>query len=257
MANEIQNTRTAGLIEQIRARTPARILVPRAGISYATDTQLKLRGDHAVALDAVHQELDTFLEYGLSPGSLFEVMSAAYSKKEYLLRPDLGRILSEDACREIVPRCPRGRDVQFVIGDGLSALAVERQVPAILPRLTELAAKMEWTLGQPFVVRYCRVGIINDIGRLLEPNVVVLLIGERPGLATSESLSAYLAFRPRPGHTDAQRNLISNIHARGIPPLLAAERIILAISRMLSAQSSGVGIDISGPEPLPLPPPKL
>src|SRR6185503_8536171 len=112
------------------------------------------------------------------------------------------------------------------------------------------------SLGQSFAVCHCRVGLLNEIGALLSPQVVVLLIGERPGLATSESLSAYLAFQPRTDHTDAQRNLLSNIHARGIPPDVAASRIVIAISRLLSAQASGVGIDVSTAQPLPLPSPK-
>ena len=91
-------------------------------------------------------------------------------------------------------------------------------MPALLPLLRQGAGERGWSFGRPFVVRYCRVGVLNDVGELLDPAVVVLLIGERPGLATAESLSAYLAYRPRPGHTDAQRNLISNIHARGVGP---------------------------------------
>jgi ethanolamine ammonia-lyase small subunit len=145
--------------------------------------------------------------------------------------------------------------VQLVVGDGLSAQAVRAQVPLLLPALETLIRQRGLSLGQTFAIRYCRVGIMNEVGELLSPKVVVLLIGERPGLATSESLSAYLAFQPRQGHTDAQRNLISNIHARGIPPLAAAERIALAISQLLHSQASGVGIDISTAAPLPLPPP--
>ena len=102
------------------------------------------------------------------------------------------------------------------IGDGLSVPAVSRQVPALLPLLYAGAAARGWKTGRAFVVRYCRVGILNEIGELLDARVVVLLIGERPGLATAESLSAYLAYRPRQGHTDSNRNLISNIHARGV-----------------------------------------
>ena len=96
-----------------------------------------------------------------------------------------------------------------------------------------------WTFGRPFVVRYCRVGVLNAVGELLDPAVVVLLIGERPGLATAESLSAYLAYRPRRGHTDAQRNLISNIHARGVSTPNAALRIINLAATMMTAGSSG------------------
>src|SRR5262249_10925817 len=96
--------------------------------------------------------------------------------------------------------------------------------------------------GRPFVIRYCRVGALNDIGRLLDPSVVVLLLGERPGLATADSLSAYVAYRPRTGHTDAQRNLISNIHARGVAAAAAARRILALADKMRQLQTSGVAV---------------
>src|SRR5262249_12901721 len=140
---------------------------------------------------------------------LFEVRSQASSKAEYLMRPDLGRRLQETGRQHVIRQCAPKTRLQVVIGDGLSAAAVAVQVPRLLPVLEEQAKSQGWTFGQPFVVRYCRVGILNDIGEALDPEVVVLLIGERPGLATALSLSAYLAYRPRVGHTDAQRNLIS------------------------------------------------
>ena len=259
MSREIQQLPSDSLVEQVRARTPARILVPRVGTSYAVGMQLELRGDHAAALDAVRAELDIGRDFDrefVRSRKLFQVQTLAASKQEYLLRPDLGRRLSDEARELLAARCPTGCDVQLVIGDGLSAQAVRTQVPLLLPALEEFIQQQGWSLGQLFAARYCRVGLLNEIGELLSPQVVVLLIGERPGLATSESLSAYLAFRPRPGHTDAQRNLISNIHARGIPPLVAAERITLAIHRLIQAQASGVGMDASAAEPLPLPPPR-
>ena len=117
---------------------------------------------------------------------------------------------------------PAGADLQVAIADGLSAAAVRAQVPALLPMIAAEAARRGWRFGRPFFVRHGRVGVLNDIGELLDPAVVVLLIGERPGLATAESLSAYMAYRPRAGHDDARRNLISNIHARGVPPDEAA-----------------------------------
>jgi ethanolamine ammonia-lyase small subunit len=258
MSGEIQKLRHEELIEQVRARTPARILVERAGTSYGMTRQLELRGDHAAALDAVRAELDVGGDCRpefVAARKLFQVQTLATSKQEYLLRPDLGRKLCDEARETIAARCPIGCDVQLVIGDGLSAHAVKAQVPMLLPDLETRIQNQGWSVGQTFAVRYCRVGLLNEIGELLSPKVVVLLIGERPGLATSESLSAYLAFRPRPGHTDAQRNLISNIHARGIPTLVAAERIAIAIRRLMRAQASGVGIDATTPEPLPLPPP--
>src|SRR5207244_5441183 len=142
------------------------------------------------------------------------------------------RRLSEAGRAEIVRQCPAAADLQIVIGDGLSAAAVKAQVPGLLPLLEREAQQRGWSLSRPFVVRYCRVGVLNDVGELLDPAVVVLLIGERPGLATAESLSAYLAYRPRPGHTDAQRNLISNVHARGVPPEAAAPRLLALAEKM-------------------------
>jgi ethanolamine ammonia-lyase small subunit len=129
-----------------------------------------------------------------------------------------------------------------VICDGLSVTAISTQVPALFPLLAEKARSRGWTLGQPFAVKYCRVGVMNDLGELLQPKVVVLLIGERPGLATAESLSAYMAYQPRAGHNDSNRNLISNIHARGVNTEAAASRIIDLAEQMMRQQTSGVEI---------------
>jgi ethanolamine ammonia-lyase small subunit len=236
-----------GMNSVLRAasRTPARIFVGRRGPAYRTQTQLALRADHAFALDAVHDEVDLARDFPadfVQVRKLFAVQSQAKGKQEYLLRPDLGRRLSDSARDEIARRCRPNADVQIVVGDGLSAAAVIRQVPPLLPLLECALARRGWKLGQTILVRYCRVGIMNDIGDLLRPAVVVLLIGERPGLATAESLSAYLAFRPASGHTDAQRNLISNIHARGVDHASAAARVAALADQLRQRQTSGVAI---------------
>jgi len=233
------------LIERIRARTPARVLADRAGAGYRTGTQLELRHAHAAARDAVRAELDAERDLGsecVRTWQLFEVSTQAASKEEYLLRPDLGRRLREEAIRSVQARCSSRQDLQIVIGDGLSVTAVSAQVPSLLPILVRLARARDWKIGQPFVIRYCRVGVMNHIGELLAPRVVVLLIGERPGLATAESLSAYMAFQPRTGHSDAHRNLISNIHARGVLVEPAAQRIINLASQMMIRECSGVEV---------------
>jgi ethanolamine ammonia-lyase small subunit len=233
------------LIQTIRARTPARILVGRSGAAYRTATQLELWQDHAAALDAVHAELDLLRDFGrelVERWRLFEVRSQATSKTEYLMRPDLGRRLEEAGRQQMIRVCPPKVHLQVVIGDGLSAAAVVAQASRLLPLLHEAAESQDWTFGQLFVVRYCRVGILNDIGEALDPEVVVLLIGERPGLATAVSLSAYLAYRPRAGHTDAQRNLISNIHDRGVSPEVAAKRIISLAIKMRELETSGITV---------------
>jgi ethanolamine ammonia-lyase small subunit len=245
-------------LDAIRQRTPARILAGRAGPSYTTATQLELRRDHAAAIDAVHAELTLESDFGapfLERWALFDVQTQARDKAEYLMRPDLGRRLADGARSRIASDCPAGVDLQGVIGDGLSVAAVVRQVPALLPLLDAEARARGWTFGRPFVVRYCRVGVLNDVGDILDPAVVILLIGERPGLATAESLSAYLAYRPRAGHTDAQRNLLSNIHGRGVAVDAAARRITALAAQMRQLKTSGVAIkeDMSGVERLPGP----
>ncbi len=230
------------LVRNIQARTPARLLQGRSGGSYRTSTLLQLRADHAAAVDSVRTELD--LERDLTADlirrfQLFEVCTRATSKPEYLIRPDLGRSFSDTARSQVLKRCDKGADLQIVIGDGLSVTAIGAQVPSLLPLLVQSAEALGWRIGQTFVVRYCRVGLLNDVGELLRPKVVALLIGERPGLSTAESLSAYLAFEPHRGHTDADRNLISNIHRRGVPVEEAAVRITNLAALMMSLGRSG------------------
>jgi ethanolamine ammonia-lyase small subunit len=230
------------LLKRVRARTPARLLAGRTGAAYRTSTQMELREAHADARDAVRTELNLLLDLGedfIRNWNLFEVCSRTASKDEYLLRPDLGRLLSAASRREVIRRCPKSHDLQVVIGDGLSVTAVTRQIPRLLPFLSEGSKARGWSFGQVFVIRHCRVGIINDIGELLDPKVAVLLIGERPGLATAESLSSYMAYRPNASDTDANRNLISNIHSRGVGPERAAQRILDLAASMLKTQMSG------------------
>jgi ethanolamine ammonia-lyase small subunit len=232
-------------LRKIRERTPARILVGRAGAAYRTSTHLELREAHAAARDAVRAELDLESTLGaefVKRWDLFEVCTEADSKDEYLLVPDRGRHFNGSARRELLKRSTRGSDIQFAIGDGLSVSAVSAQIPSLLPLLHEHAHARGWTVGNTFVIRHCRVGILNEIGELLSSKVAVLLIGERPGLATAESLSAYMAYEPRASHTDANRNLISNIQSRGLDPKTAAGRIMNLASRMMTLQNSGFSV---------------
>jgi ethanolamine ammonia-lyase small subunit len=230
------------LAKRIRERTPARLLVGRSGASYRTATQLQLRRAHADAVDAVHAQLDLDATLGkefVRRWNLFEVSTHAASKSEYLLRPDLGRSLNDDGREMLRRRCATGVDLQIAIGDGLSVTAVAAQVPVLLPLLYAGAEERGWRVGQTFVIRSCRVGVLNDMGKLLSPKVAVLLIGERPGLATAESLSAYMAYAPRQAHTDADRNLISNIHSHGISHEDASQRILDLAAQMMLREMSG------------------
>ncbi len=224
--------------------TPARVFLGRTGTSYRTADSLRLRADHAAARDAVVTEIDAGND---GPSSLtggrrsIAVDTLATTRSEYLRRPDLGRRLSP-AAREAVGVLPRNAEVQLILGDGLSARALHTQAPEVTELLYEGCAARGWGVGCPIVVRHCRVGILNDVGDLLDPLIAILLIGERPGLATAESLSAYLAYRPRAGCTDARRNLVSNIHSRGIRADAAAERILALAGLMRTQQRSGIEV---------------
>ena len=209
------------IVRKIRARTAARIFVER-GASYTTQMELELRAARASAVDAVWAEFDLHKDFPpdfVAQWQLFQVSSQAESKSQFLLRPDLGRKLNDAGKSLIAQRC--------------------QEVPALFPLLQQRARAKGWSIGLGFVVRYCRVGIMNDIGDLLAPRVIVLLIGERPGLATAASLSAYMAYCPVSGRTDADRNLISNIHARGIHVEEAADRITDLAMRMMTLKRSG------------------
>jgi ethanolamine ammonia-lyase small subunit len=232
------------IIQRMRARTPARIFVER-GAAYSTQMELELRRAHASAVDAVWTEFELAKDLPLeliSQWELFQVSTKAESKSQFLLRPDFGRKLCDSAKALIAQRCPKAPDIQIVIGDGLSVAAVAAQVPALFPILQQKFRARGWSIGQSFAVGYSRVGIMNEIGDLLSPRVLVLLIGERPGLATAESLSAYMAYSPRSGHTDADRNLISNIHARGVRTEDAAERISNLAAQLMAQQRSGTTV---------------
>jgi ethanolamine ammonia-lyase small subunit len=234
------------LIQKIRARTSARVLVGRAGAAYRTGTQLDLREAHAAARDAVRDELDLNAAFGaefVQRWELHEFRTRARDKDEYLLRPDLGRQFDDESRERLLAGASRNCDIQIAIGDGLSVAAIAEQVPQLLPLLFDGAKARVGIAGRAFVIRHCRVGILNEVGELLRPRVVVLLIGERPGLATASSLSAYMAFRPTKAHTDADRNLISNIHERGVGAENAADRILELAARMMRAGISGCALN--------------
>jgi ethanolamine ammonia-lyase small subunit len=229
------------VVSRTRARTPARIFVER-GASYSTRMQLELRDARASAIDAVWTEFELQRDFPadfVRQWKLFHVSTQAESKSQFLLRPDFGRRLDGSSEQLVLQRCANAPDLQIVIGDGLSGAALSEQVPALFPLLVLRARANGWSVGRSFVVRHCRVGVMNNIGDLLSPRVIVLLIGERPGLAASASLSAYMAYRPHSGQTDADRNLVSNIQAHGVGAESAADRITTLTSQMMTVERSG------------------
>lgn len=225
------------LANTLKKLTPARIGVGRAGTRPTTATSLQLRLDHAAAVDAVYGEvpqelLDTF--------DLFTVETRYGNKEQYLRRPDLGRALHPDAVTELLARCIRQPQVQIVVSDGLSAKAVEDNLADVYPALLDSLELHGLQPGTPFFVKGGRVGCMDHIGDALQPEVLVLLIGERPGLVTASSLSAYMCFQPRSGKKDSDRMVISNIHRGGTPPVEAGAHMGSVLSKMIEQQLSGV-----------------
>jgi ethanolamine ammonia-lyase small subunit len=228
----------------LAAATPARVFLGRVGTTLRTRDLLALRVDHAAARDAVHARLDdesVALEPLVAGHGMFTVTTQARTPHAYLRRPDLGRLFSEEGTARIRAEGTRETTVQLIVADGLSARAVGSYAPPFVDTFTRLGESRGWTLGRPIAVRHARVGLMNEVGELLRPQVVVLLIGERPGLDVQASMSVYFGYRPTPSCTDADRSLISNIHDDGIPAAQAAGDAISLVDQILTTGGSGVG----------------
>jgi ethanolamine ammonia-lyase small subunit len=226
----------------LRAFTPARVALGRAGHSLPTAELLRFQLDHARARDAVYEALDP-ASLGL-PHVL--VRSAAPDRATYLRRPDLGRRLADGTALE------RGDyDAAFVIADGLSAPAVHRHagplLDALLPRLGQEKPLRrggfgEWRVAPLTVVLQGRVAVGDEIGMRLGARLTVVLIGERPGLTSPDSLGVYLTWDPRPGRTDAERNCISNIRTEGLGYEAAAVTLEFLMNAARSRRLSGIAL---------------
>jgi ethanolamine ammonia-lyase small subunit len=235
----VKNPKDLNGVKAMIESTTARIGVGRAGPRYNTASLLLFQGDHAVTQDALYRDVDQKL---LDEFNLFTVQTKITGgKQEYLLRPDLGRLLNDDAKRIINEKCQKNVNIQLVVGDGLSAAAVEANLRQIFPVIRQGAQTANLTFGTPFFVKYARVGVMNDIGELIKPDVVILLIGERPGLGRAESMSAYMGYKPKYGDTDADRDVVCNIFENGgTNPLEGGAFVVQIAQKMRKNQASGV-----------------
>lgn len=234
----VDNPANAAGLANLAGSTYARLAVGRAGPRPRTRTMLLFGADHAVTQDAIFGDVPTEL---LDQFGLFTVQTQVTDQDEYLLRPDLGRRLSDEGRKVVEERCTRNPQVQIVVGDGLSAAAVTNNLPQIYPVLEQGLTSAGFTLGTPFFVRYCRVGVINDVNDIVGADVVVLLIGERPGLGVADALSVYSGWRPGPGKSDAHRDVICMITANGgTNPLEAGAFAVEHVKNVMAAQASGV-----------------
>jgi ethanolamine ammonia-lyase small subunit len=231
-------------LEALMASTTSRIGVGRAGPRYRTHAWLLFQADHAITEDALMRDVDEGL---LNEMGLFSVQTnITEGKRQYLLRPDLGRQLSEDARRLVAEKCVKDPRIQVCVGDGLSAQAIESNLRQILPVLKQGCQAAGLSMGTPFFIKYCRVGVMNDIGDLLHPDVLILLIGERPGLGRADSMSIYMAYQPQSGHTDAERDVICNVFdGGGTNPLEAGAFAVQMAQKMIRLQTAGVKMKLA------------
>ncbi|HEM6082202.1 ethanolamine ammonia-lyase subunit EutC [Streptococcus suis] len=224
---------------KIKQFTPARLGLWRAGNRYKTQTILRFRADHAAAQDAVFSYVsDDFVkEMGFIP-----VHTKASSKDEYLTRPDLGRIFPEDQQEIIKNNCKKNAKVQIVVGDGLSSSAIEANVRDFLPALKQGLKMFGLEFDEVLFIKHSRVGAMDHIAELTGAEVVCILIGERPGLVTAESMSAYLAYKPTMGMPESRRTVVSNIHKGGTPAVEAGAYVAEIIKKILDNKKSGVDL---------------
>ena len=226
---------------KMKERTPARLGSGRAGARYKTLTMLRFRADHAAAQDAVFSQVP---EDFAAKNGMVEVKTKCRDKEEYLTRPDLGRTFDEEnreKIRSVIPGTPR---VQIVIGDGLSSAAITANAMDCMETIREGLKLKGIDAAPPIFVRYCRVGAGDAMGDVTGCELVCMLVGERPGLVTDKSMSAYITYRPRTGVSESSRTVVSNIHAQGTPAVEAGAHIADLIDLILKRQVSGVGLHL-------------
>lgn len=232
--------------QRLRQLTPARIALGRTGGSLPTAAQLDFQFAHAQARDAVHTPLDApaLVERVRALGiDCLALHSAAADRATYLQRPDLGRRL-DDASAARLEACAQahtgGFDLAVVIADGLSALALERHALPMLERILEACRTEGWRLAPIALVEQGRVAVADEVGERLQAKMSVILLGERPGLSSPDSLGLYFTFAPRVGLNDASRNCISNVRLEGLSYALATHRLLYLMREACRRQLSGV-----------------
>jgi ethanolamine ammonia-lyase small subunit len=224
---------------RLKNRTPARLGCGKAGARYKTLTMLRFRADHAAAQDAVFSQVPE--DYAQKNG-LIPLQTMCKSKDEYLTRPDKGRIFDEQMQSTIKAAIPTPPRVLIVVGDGLSAAAVQANAMDCMAAIRDGLKARGIDTGKALFVRYCRVGAGDAIGSVTGCELVCMLVGERPGLVTDKSMSAYITYKPHIGVLESSRTVVSNIHAQGTPAVEAGAHIAELINTILKKKVSGVGL---------------
>lgn len=239
----VEDARDAEAFRRMKEKTPARLGMGKAGARYKTLTMLRFRADHAAAQDAVFSQVrEDFAE----ENGLIAVQTRCKSKDEYLTRPDHGRCFDEENAtriRNAISGTPR---VQLVVGDGLSSAAIEENAMDCLHAIRDGLKLQGIEAGKALFVRYCRVGAGDAVGDITGCELVCVLVGERPGLVTDKSMSAYITYKPHTGVSESSRTVVSNIHAQGTQAVEAGAYIAELIGKILQRKVSGVGFAVEG-----------
>lgn len=222
---------------KMKSYTPARLGVWRAGTRYMTQSSLRFRADHAAAQDAVFSDVDPEL---VKEMGFVATQTICETKDEYLTRPDYGRQFNEENIDIIRQNTKKSPKIQMVVGDGLSSAAIEANIREVIPSIKQGLKMYNLDFDDVVFVKYCRVPAMDKIAEVTDAEVVCLLVGERPGLVTAESMSAYIAYRPTVGMPEARRTVISNIHKGGTPAVEAGAYIAELIKKMMDKKKSGI-----------------
>lgn len=225
----------------LKKSTSARICAGRAGTRCKTIDYLRFRADHAVAQDAVWSYVD---EKVVDDLGFAKVQTLVKDKEEYITRPDLGRCFSDKVINDIRQKCVNNVDVQIIAGDGLSSPAITSNLKEIYPMIVEGAKAKGYSIGTPIFVKYARVATMDKISEAINAKVTLILIGERPGLATGESMSCYIAYEASSKKPESQRTVISNIHKNGMPPVEAGAQIVHLIEILMKEKKSGIDLKL-------------
>lgn len=235
----VKNPKDAEAYLDMKAKTPARLGIGRAGTRYKTETVLRFRADHAVAQDAVFSYVD---EEFIKENNMFAVETLCKDKDEYLTRPDLGRKFSPETINNIKSKFGTNQKVLILVGDGLSSAAIEANLKDCVPAIKQGLKMYGIDSSEILFVKHCRVGAMDHLGEELGCEVICMLVGERPGLVTAESMSAYIAYKPYIGMAEAKRTVISNIHKGGTTAVEAGAHIAELIKTMLDKKASGIDL---------------
>ncbi|WP_053984055.1 ethanolamine ammonia-lyase subunit EutC [Niameybacter massiliensis] len=235
----IKNAKNKDAYLEMKSKTPARLGIGKAGARYRTATMLRVRADHAAAQDAVFSDVS---EEFIKKNDFVFVQTLCKDKDEYLTRPDLGRRFDEKEKEIIKKTCGQNPKVLIIVGDGLSSSAIEANVEDMIPSIKQGLQMYGITVGPILFIKYARVGAMDDIGQITGAEVICMLVGERPGLVTAESMSAYIAYEPRHGLPEANRTVISNIHKGGTTPVEAGAHTAELIKKMLDKKASGINL---------------